>query len=271
MVSLDHHVGVILDTLEKQGLVDDTIVVFMADHNTEPGKATVYEKGLVVPMLVRWPGTVAPGAITDALVQGVDLMPTLLEVAGATAPPGPVDGVTLLPVWRDPQATVRDHVYLESGYARAVTDGTWKYVAVRYPERVIEGLERGETEFAPNHLDTHKQAHSQIAIEHYPGYFDPDQLYDLRADPYEQANVAGDPAHRETVVALQDRLQAQLSTFVHPYDLADIPFLRSEDYRAKADRTRDIGTGHIEWLPRDHGRIVWPPESEPAAEGEPGE
>ncbi len=263
MVSLDHHVGVILDTLEAQGLVDDTIVVFMADHNTEPGKATVYEKGSVVPMLVRWPGTVAPGAVTDALVQGVDVLPTLVEVAGAAMPPGPVDGVTMLPVWRDPRAAVRDHVYLESGYARAVTDGDFKYVAVRYPEPVIARLEQGPTAFAPNHLDTHKQGHSQIAIEHYPGYFDPDQLYDLRADPYEQRNIARNPAHAETLQALKQILEAQLKAFDHPYDLAEIPFLHSDDYRKMAERTRAIGTDYIEWLPRDHGRIVWPPEPVP--------
>jgi arylsulfatase A-like enzyme len=252
---------VILDTLETQGVADDTIVVFMADHNTEPGKATVYEKGSVVPLLVRWPGTVTPGAVTASLAQGVDLLPTLLEVARAPSPTGPVDGVSLLPVWRDPGAVVRDHVYLESGYARAVTDGEHKYIAVRYPKAVIQRLEAGETEYAPNHLDVHRQAHSQIAIEHYPGYFDPDQLYDLRNDPYEQVNVADDPARAETLAVLRRTLQAQLDTFEHPYDLANIPFLSSDEYRQMADKTRSIGTGYIAWLPRDHGRIVWPPEA----------
>jgi arylsulfatase A-like enzyme len=260
MISLDHHVGVVLDTLDKQGLADDTIVVFMADHDTEPGKATCYEKGSLVPMIVRWPGTITAGSVTDALVQGVDLMPTLVGLAGASLPDGPVDGVDMGPVWRDPGARVREHVYLEAGYARAITDGTFKYIAVRYPGSVIERLERGETEFAPNHLDTHKQAHSQIALEHYPAYFDPDQLYDLRSDPYEQANLAGDPSYEQTLHALQETLREQLETFDHPYDLSPIPFLHSAEYRAMAERTRAIGTDYIAWLPRDHGRIVWPPE-----------
>jgi hypothetical protein len=133
------------------------------------------------------------------------------------------------------------------------------YVAVRYPEPVITRLAQGQTEFAPNHLDTHRQAHCQIAIEHYPAYFDPDQLYDLRADPYEQKNLAGDPTHEETLKALRQTLEAQLATFEHPYDLADIPLLSSDEYQQMADKTRSIGTGYIEWLPRDHGRIVWPP------------
>jgi arylsulfatase A-like enzyme len=263
MVSLDHHVGVILDTLEEQGLADDTLVVFMADHNTEPAKATCFEKGSVVPMLVRWPGTVPAGSSTGALVQGVDLLPTLAELAGAK-PPARVDGVSLVPVWRNPAATVRDHVYLESGYARAVTDGAFKYIAVRYPEAVIARLEAGEDDLAPNHLDAPRQAHSQIAIEHYPGYFDPDQLYDLGSDPYEQSNVAADPAHAETLQALRRTLEAQLRTFEHPYDLAEIPFLGSDEYREMAERTRAVGTDWIPWLPRDHGRIVWPPEPDPA-------
>ncbi len=262
MISLDHHVGVVLDTLDEMELAESTLVIFMADHNTEPGKATCYEKGSVVPFLVRWPGRIAADEVTDALAQGVDILPTLVEVAGAALPAGPTDGVSLLPVWQDPGAAVRDHVYLESGYARAITDGTHKYIAVRYPEAVIAGLEEGRTEYAPNHLDTHKQAHSQIAIEHYPGYFDPDQLYDLRTDPYEQTNLAAGPAHEETLAALQDRLRGQLATFEHPYDMAAIPFLHSEEYRAMAEKTRSVGTDYIEWLPRDHGRIVWPPETE---------
>jgi arylsulfatase A-like enzyme len=268
MISLDHHVGILLDTLEEQGLAEDTVVVFMADHNTEPAKATCFEKGSVVPMLVRWPGHVPAGASTASLVQGVDLLPTLAELARAEIPPGPMDGVSMVPVWKDPAATVRDHVYLESGYARAVTDGEYKYIAVRYPEGVIQRLETGETEYAPNHLDVHRQAHSQIAIEHYPGYFDPDQLYDLRTDPYEQVNVAADPARAGTLAALKAALQEQLDTFAHPYDLGDIPFLHSEEYREMAARTRAIGTGHIAWLRRDHGRIVWPPEDQEAGPGE---
>jgi hypothetical protein len=164
------------------------------------------------------------------------------------------------PVWREPGEQVREYVYLEAGYARAITDGAFKYIAVRYPEAVIDRLEEGETEFAPNHLDTHRQSHSQIAMQHYPAYFDPDQLYDLRSDPYEQENLARDPEHEETLEELQQVLRARLETFAHPYDLSPIPFLQSDEYRAMAEKTRAIGTDYIAWLPRDHGRIVWPPE-----------
>ncbi len=111
---MDHNVGRILDLLEELGLASSTIVVFTSDNGTSFAsgvdreffdslgglrghKATLYEGGIRVPTIVRWPGRVEPGSVSDAPGYHPDWMATLAEAIGAAAPPG-IDGVSLLPV-----------------------------------------------------------------------------------------------------------------------------------------------------------------------------
>lgn len=261
MMALDHHVGRILEKIRELGIEKETLVVFLADHNIEPGKATCYEQGCRMPMMARWPGRIAPGRVTTSLAETVDWFPTALALAGIRPEAGlRLDGEDLLPLLRGEEREGRDSVYLESGYARGITDGTFKYIAVRFPRSILERMKNGELTQAPNYLTRPRQAHSQIAIEYYPHYFDADQLYDLRSDPYEQRNLAGDPQYGEVLDSMKGRLARVLATFSHPYDLEKDPFYDSEEYARLAEATREVGIGHIEWLKRDHGTIEFPPE-----------
>ncbi len=261
MACLDYHVGRVLKKLKSLGLDGHTMVFFTADHNTEPGKATCYEKGFHVPMLMRWPGHTPPGTTVAQQVQTVDLMPSILQAAGITAGETLVqDGASLLPVFKDPSVVVRDYIYYEAGYARGVSDGRFKYIAFRYPADVLRQIKSRKIDYAPNYLNVWKQAHSQIAIEHYPHYFDADQLYDLQSDPYEQNNLAGDPKYAQTLSEMQNVLKKYLASFDHPYDLDLDPFLKTPAFEMMVKKTRAVGTGYIKWLPRDHGKVVWPPE-----------
>ena len=261
MACLDHHVGIVMQTLDELGIKDNTIVLFMGDHNIEPGKATCYDKGNRVPFIVRWPERIKPGQICDSAVQSVDILPTLLQAAGAEMPKDiEFDGYDMTPLLNDPKSRIRDSIYLESGYARSVADGKYKYIAVRYPESVINAMQKKETKYAPNHLNTFKQAHSQIAIQHFPHYFDQDQLYDLVNDPFEQNNLAANPDYKDVLEKLRLKLNEKLRTFSHSYDLELQPFMETNEYKNLAENTKHIGTDYITWLPRDHGRIIWPPQ-----------
>jgi arylsulfatase A-like enzyme len=259
MTSLDHHVGIVLDRLDTLGLADNTMVIFMADHNIEPGKATCFDKGNRVPMIIKWPEKIAAGRVSQTLVQNVDIVPTVLDAAAIATPNTTLDGESLLPVFREEAGVQRDFIYLESGYTRAVTDGRYKYIAFRYPKAVLDSIKSGKLDHAPNQLNWPKQSHSQIAIEHYPFYFAADQLYDLIEDPYEQTNLADHPAYRNTLDHLQESLVSYLKTFEHPYNMSVDPFLATDRFKAMIEKTRSIGTDHIEWLNRDHGKIIWPP------------
>lgn len=260
MKYLDHHVGLMVDKLKELDLLDNTAIIFIADHNTEPGKATCYEKGTKVPLLIKWPDKMK-NQVCKKFVQNIDLVPTILNAAGVDGlNKHKFDGVNIEPVMQEQSKQVRESVYTEAGYARGLRYGKFKYIAFKPPKEIIQEMKNGQREYASNYFDQFKQAHSQIAIEHFPHYFDQDQLYDLEKDPYEQNNLAKDPNYQDILADMKKRMQKYLDTFQHPYDLSKIDFMESNKYEELADRTRSIGTDYIKWLPRDHGKIIYPPK-----------
>jgi arylsulfatase A-like enzyme len=260
MACLDNHFYQVMKKLKELELDRNTVVIFMADHNVEPGKATCYEKGIHVPFMMQWSGHFENVTGSENLVSSVDLLPTILEMAEIPLPEETVfDGISVVPALENPDISTRTHIYAESGLARSVNDGRWKYIAFRYPGSRIREMRSGEIDYAPNQLNLERQAHSSIAMEHYPYYFDADQLYDLKNDPYEQVNLAYKSDYADKLQEMQNLLQGHLITFGHDYPFGDTTFMRSDDYRILVEKSLSIGTDYIPWLPRDHGRIVWPP------------
>jgi arylsulfatase A-like enzyme len=260
MACLDHHINLVTGKLVELGLDENTIVIFMADHNVEPGKATCYEKGLKVPMILKFPQGQFSGTTNDKLVSNVDIFPTILESANIPIPDGLLlDGISILPGIRSKNIHTRPYVFAESGLARSVNDGTWKYVSFRYPEKDLARMINGEIDYAPNYLNMEKQAHSSIAMEKFPAYFDADQLYNLKEDPFELNNLAYDPSFKEEISRLQNVLANHVTTFDHAYPLGDTSFMRTGKYKELAEKSKSYGTDYIPWLRRDHGSIQWPP------------
>jgi arylsulfatase A-like enzyme len=114
----DEGIGRILDSLDRLNLTANTVVIFYSDNGgygpatdmypLKGYKGTYYEGGIRVPLAVRWPGHVAPGSVSDALVSGVDIFPTICGIMGAPLPaPQIADGQSLLPVLSG-QAANRD-------------------------------------------------------------------------------------------------------------------------------------------------------------------
>lgn len=262
IVQTDHAVGLIRQKLEELGMDDRTVIIFISDHNIEPGKATSYEKGIHVPMIVYWPG-ITSGGESVARVQNLDIYPTLLEAAGIPLPLDyMLDGESMIEVIRNPSLPGKPYIFSENGYTRSVSDGRYKYIALRYPQRLIEAMQSGELDYVPSYVEAWPQAHSAIAMQCYPHYFDQDQLYDLETDPYEQHNIFETEAGQAVIEPLRTALEAHLETFDHPFPLAPIPFMQTPEYRllAETDLAFDIYT--IPWLNRDHGTIVWPPTAD---------
>lgn len=116
---VDAQIGKVLDALDRLGLADNTLVVLWGDHGWHLGdhgywtKHTNYEQATRIPLLIRAPGITAPGSHTRQLAETVDIYPTLVALAGlpAASGPQPMDGESLVPVLRDPEARVSDHVY----------------------------------------------------------------------------------------------------------------------------------------------------------------
>jgi len=148
--SIDTGVGMIVAELDKQGLADDTILIFTSDNGGEDrvtsnaplraGKSTLYEGGIREPLIVRWPGRVKGGSVCKTPVTSVDYYPTFRQITGAR-PAGvqKLDGVSLLPLLNDPDAALkRETIYWHYPLARphflggrsagAVRAGDWKLI-----------------------------------------------------------------------------------------------------------------------------------------------
>lgn len=189
---MDAQVGRVLDELGRLGLAEDTIIVLWGDHGWHLGdhgywtKHTNYEEANRIPFIIVAPGFGNPGTATRQLAETVDIFPTLAELAGLPAPEGPqpLDGLSLVPVLRDPSRTIRDHAY--HCYPRGERMGR----AIRTERyRLVEWKEPGAPADAADL-----------------------ELYDYQADPDERKNLA---AERAEVVA---RLRAILAR--HPEAVA---------------------------------------------------
>jgi arylsulfatase A-like enzyme len=258
---LDNHVKNVLNALKELQLDENTIIIFMADHNVEPGKATCFEKGLKVPLIIKLNDNQHGGSANAKLVGNVDIFPTILQAASIPIPDGLLlDGISILPGIKNSAIHTRPYIFAESGLTRSVNDGKWKYIAFRYPKYQIDNMKNGEIDYAPNYINLERQAHSSIAMEHFPGYFDADQLYNLEKDPYEQHNLAYGPEHVDELKRLQNILSDHLASFNHSFNLSDTSYTRTEGYKILVAKSLSLGTDYIPWLRRDHGSIQWPPE-----------
>lgn len=206
----DDGVGAILATLEELGLEENTVIIFTSDHGLD-GKASLYEDGVAVPMMIYWKGKIEP-RVEDRLVQTVDFTPTILGLTGAEALPDMIlDGKDWTPMLFDKNVQWREDVYFEKGYARGVRSGKWKYIAVRYPEEDLRKFEAGEIDQLPTY-GRHKGL-GQLQADRRPNYYDFDQLYNLEEDPTEQVNLANDPNYSEVLQEMKVRMQEYLKTF----------------------------------------------------------
>ncbi|HYN84472.1 MAG TPA: sulfatase-like hydrolase/transferase [Pyrinomonadaceae bacterium] len=138
MRSLDDGVGLVMRALRASGLERDTLVVFTSDNGGERfsyhwpfrgAKYDLYEGGIRVPALVRWPGVVAAGKTSAQSAVTMDWTATLVAAAGATpAPTHPLDGVDLLPVLSGKRAPFERTLFWRHGGQAAALEGDWKYL-----------------------------------------------------------------------------------------------------------------------------------------------
>jgi arylsulfatase A-like enzyme len=139
---MDEGIGQVMDALRRQGLADNTLVVFTSDNGGERfsdnwplvgGKMDLTEGGIRVPWIAHWPAQIAPGQVSQQHCMTMDWSATLLDAAGVPAAPGyPLDGVSLLPVLQQPGHGFHRPLYWRMNHRgqRALRDGDWKYLRV---------------------------------------------------------------------------------------------------------------------------------------------
>jgi arylsulfatase A-like enzyme len=216
---LDDGVGAILDKVAALGLEEETLILFVSDHGSyRHGKATLYDYGMRVPMLMQWKGTIQPRSRYNELVANIDVAPTLLDLCGIEPPADyAMDGISFAPVVFGSQNPVRDTVFGELGHSRCIKTKEWKYIAVRYPATVQRKIDAGKSfpGFEGRKLDlpylTRNGHLGHYAAEKNPHYFAANQLFDLKTDPQENENLYGEIP--EITGLLQKELSLQLKQF----------------------------------------------------------
>lgn len=188
---VDAQIGKVLSELERLELSNNTIVVLWGDHGFHLGdlgiwtKHTNYEQANRIPIIIAAPGVTQPGTSTNQPAESVDIFPTLTELAGLPAPKGPqpIDGVSLVPVLKNPDARVRNHAfhaYPKNKLGRAIR--TERY-------RMVEWKRLDETADQPEY-----------------------ELYDYKTDPLETKNLA------DSKPEILNKLKAILARYPEPVD-----------------------------------------------------
>ncbi len=232
---LDEQVGALMRLLDETQQAQDTLVMFVSEQGSSfpyGGKWSVYDNGIRVATVVRWPGKVKPGSSSDALVQYVDVPPTFLAAAGIdptridTGCPDAngnrgFDGRSFLDVLLGKSNRLRDYVFAQhttvgiNGYQepypmRAVRDIRYKLIRNLAPQNTysIGGIHKGEpiTSWQADAANDPKLAARVDWLFHRPA----EELYDLESDPYEMKNLAADPKFAE----VKDRLGKQLDAWM---------------------------------------------------------
>lgn len=190
MMEIDWSVGEILNTLEKNGLSKNTLVIFTSDNGPwinfgnhagstgglREGKGASFEGGQRVPCLVKWPGHIQEGTICNKLASSIDILPTLAVITNSLLPEKKIDGVNILPLLLgDEKANPRETFlyYYRKNSLEAVRKGDWKLVFA-HPGRTNVGFKPG--------------------VDGFPGAVNEnfefeEGLYDLRRDPGERYDV----------------------------------------------------------------------------------
>ncbi len=223
---MDVRCGWILDQLRKDGLEDDTVVVFFADNGRLEARGIhwCWDSGLHVPMIVRWPKNhpappqVRPGTVDDRLISLIDLTATTLRIAGLPRPPG-MHGRIFLGEDADPPRTyafsARDRIDETVIRLRSVRDKRYHYVRNFTPGAGFATLNRYKEKcFLVKPLMRELLAAGKLEgpARELMNPFPDEQLYDTRDDPYEIRNLAdsGQAGPREALV----RMRAALDTWM---------------------------------------------------------
>jgi N-sulfoglucosamine sulfohydrolase len=201
--SLDQGIGAVLNALHHHGLAESTLIICTTDHGLAfPGaKATLFDRGTGVMLLMRGPGGFAGGRVFDAIVSHLDIYPTICALAGI-GPPRWLQGKSLLPLVHNGVAKLHDAVFTETTYhaayepQRAIRTERWKYIRRfdDYSHPVLANCDDSATKS----LLTEAGWGDAIVPE--------ERLYDLVLDPNEGHDLADDTDHAGTLTSLRDQL-----------------------------------------------------------------
>ena len=214
VTAMDMQVGRILKELEDDGLADNTIVFFWADHGRglPRAKRWIYDSGIRVPLIIRRPGRIHGGTVCDDLISLIDLGPTVLSLAGVKVPAYMQGRPFLGDQGGEPREYVfaaRDRMDETYDIIRAVRDKRYKYIRNFRPGRpyaqYIDYMEQMPTMKEMRRLNKAGELTGPQKLFFLPEKPE-EELYDTKADPHEIRNLAGSQEHQDTLRRMRDVL-----------------------------------------------------------------
>ena len=199
---LDRYTGLVVSELKKQGVFENTLIIFMADNGRPFArcKTRLYDSGIKTPFILHWPaGLKQRGVVSRSLVSVIDIAPTILELAGLKSPKT-FQGVSMLPLFSDPDETVRSYVFAEHNWhaqiahERMVRHGEYMYIRNAHPQLPqICGL---ESQCPQKELRAWAKAGKLTAAQMDPLLAPraPEELFHVSQDPHQIRNLVDDPA-----------------------------------------------------------------------------
>jgi arylsulfatase A-like enzyme len=228
IAEMDQQLGAVLEQLEADGLLENTIIFFYADHGgpLHRQKRLIYDSGLNSPMIIRFPNKQLAGSRDEQLISFIDFAPTVYSLAGI-APPEHLQGQAFLGDYQAP--TRRDFIHAAAdrfdGFTdaiRAVRDQHFKYIRNYRPDQgyYLPVVYREQIPTTQELLRLKEEG----GLDAYPAHWfreskDPEELFDCENDPHELHNLATDPAYKNKLTELSTEMDRWLS------DIGDQPNL----------------------------------------------
>ena len=219
---MDGYIGKILKRLDDENIAHNTVVIFIGDHGRchVRGKQWLYDGGIHIPLLVRWPSKLKAGQVCDDLISAIDISATILKIAGID-PPKYMQGKVFLEAdantnWRP----VNQHEYIFAARdrcdetidrIRCVRNKHHKYIRNFMPERPYTQTNDYKERSYPM-LNLMKELHAQGKLTPVQALFmaprkPVEELYDIKKDPYEINNLAASPQYQQTLEKMRAILE----------------------------------------------------------------
>ncbi len=238
---LDEAVGTMREALEDSGLADNTVFIFTTDHGIAMprAKGTCYDPGIHTTLIVRWPEHFTGGRVQGELLTNCDLLPTILDLAGAPVPPRG-EGRSFLGLLDEDEYEPRDHVFCEMTWhdqynpMRAIRTNHHKY---------IRNFGRRPLVYMPADIYV-APAGEEMKADFYDSVRPAEELYDLQRDPLEQHNVIDDPDHEDIAWQLRARVYDWMVETNDPLLYGDYPPTKAQRERNE-ERPMDNDRPHL--------------------------
>lgn len=250
----DHYIGKVVEELKRQKVYENTLIIVMADNGSPfpRCKTRVYDSGMKTPFVVHWPKKIKRAAECNSLISSIDIAPTVLDIAGIKTP-ADFQGVSMMPLIKNPKATVRDKVFAEhnwhdyEAHERMVRTKEYMYVLNSRPLLSNCGPADSKRSATQKALDKYRDmgvltaAQADIYVTPRPV----EELFNVIEDSLQLVNIASSPKYKQILEQMRaDMKKWQKETLDStPDSITKDWYNRETGGRLDVDRVRGILPG----------------------------